>query len=356
MRRDLPWRRTTDPYAILVSEVMLQQTQVARVVPRYEAWLERWPTAGALASAPVADVLPAGSASATTAARCGCARRARRVAQHGWPQDLTELPGRRRLHRGGARARSRSAATAAALDTNVRRVFARHAARARARRRAPAGGPVGAVQPGDDRARRPGLPRARAALRRVPAEPAARGTATSRRARAGRALRGHRPLGARPRRRGAGRGGGASAIDPGGSSVRCGARARRARCSATVSGYVPAKRLHSSNVALRVRVRAGAGDSPGRGGQRGAITREAEAEAERIRSAARETKQADTAGLMAIVARLRSGSRGARGADQGVAGDDAPQPATAKTTRAPKKAVAHAPAAERASRRRGRRA
>ena len=49
-RRDLPWRRTRDPYAILVSEVMLQQTQVARVVPRYEAWLARWPTAGALAA------------------------------------------------------------------------------------------------------------------------------------------------------------------------------------------------------------------------------------------------------------------------------------------------------------------
>ncbi len=42
--RDLPWRRTRDPYAILVSEVMLQQTQVERVVPRYLAWLERWPT------------------------------------------------------------------------------------------------------------------------------------------------------------------------------------------------------------------------------------------------------------------------------------------------------------------------
>ncbi len=55
--RDLPWRRTRDPYAILVSEVMLQQTQVERVVPRYLAWLERWPTAGALAAAPVADVI-----------------------------------------------------------------------------------------------------------------------------------------------------------------------------------------------------------------------------------------------------------------------------------------------------------
>ena len=42
-RRDLPWRRTRDPYAILVSEVMLQRTQVSRVVPRYVAWLERWP-------------------------------------------------------------------------------------------------------------------------------------------------------------------------------------------------------------------------------------------------------------------------------------------------------------------------
>ena len=47
-RRDLPWRPTTDPYAILVSEVMLQQTQVARVVERWERWLERWPTAAAV--------------------------------------------------------------------------------------------------------------------------------------------------------------------------------------------------------------------------------------------------------------------------------------------------------------------
>src|SRR3954453_22646244 len=55
--RDLPWGKTREPYAILVSEVMLQQTQVSRVVPRYVAWLERWPTAAALASAPVADVI-----------------------------------------------------------------------------------------------------------------------------------------------------------------------------------------------------------------------------------------------------------------------------------------------------------
>src|SRR5262249_57788580 len=60
-RRDLPWRRTTDPYRILVSEVMLQQTQVARVVPYYEAWLERFPSAAALADAPAAEVLRAWS-------------------------------------------------------------------------------------------------------------------------------------------------------------------------------------------------------------------------------------------------------------------------------------------------------
>ena len=53
--RDLPWRRTRDPYAILVSEVMLQQTQVERVVPRYLEWLERWPTPEALAEASPAE-------------------------------------------------------------------------------------------------------------------------------------------------------------------------------------------------------------------------------------------------------------------------------------------------------------
>jgi A/G-specific adenine glycosylase len=94
--RDLPWRRTRDPYAILVSEVMLQQTQVARVVPRYEAWLERWPDAQALAGAPVADVVRAWVG-------LGYNRRALRlrecaevVARDGWPRDaasLRALPG-----------------------------------------------------------------------------------------------------------------------------------------------------------------------------------------------------------------------------------------------------------------------
>jgi A/G-specific adenine glycosylase len=54
--RDLPWRNTTDPYHILVSEVMLQQTQVDRVLPKYEEWLEKYPSLHALASAPEDDV------------------------------------------------------------------------------------------------------------------------------------------------------------------------------------------------------------------------------------------------------------------------------------------------------------
>ncbi len=55
--RDLPWRRTRDPYAIWISEVMLQQTQVARVEGRWQRWLERFPTVDALAAAAAADVL-----------------------------------------------------------------------------------------------------------------------------------------------------------------------------------------------------------------------------------------------------------------------------------------------------------
>ena len=56
-RHDLPWRQTRDPYAVLVSEVMLQQTQVARVVPYYEEWLASFPTPAALAAAPLEAVL-----------------------------------------------------------------------------------------------------------------------------------------------------------------------------------------------------------------------------------------------------------------------------------------------------------
>src|SRR5438094_3549603 len=54
--RDLPWRKTDDPYHILVSEIMLQQTQVDRVLPKYAEWLEKYPSLHALAAAPEGDV------------------------------------------------------------------------------------------------------------------------------------------------------------------------------------------------------------------------------------------------------------------------------------------------------------
>jgi A/G-specific adenine glycosylase len=91
--RDLPWRKTRDPYAILVSEVMLQQTQVSRVVPRWTEWLERWPTVEALAATPRADVIVAWQGLGYNRRAVSLHNAARQVAEHGWPDDLTELPG-----------------------------------------------------------------------------------------------------------------------------------------------------------------------------------------------------------------------------------------------------------------------
>ena len=91
--RDLPWRRTRDPYAILVSEVMLQQTQVDRVVPRYVAWLERWPTVESLAAAPTAEAIREWQGLGYNRRAVNLHRAARVVAQGGWPEDLTALPG-----------------------------------------------------------------------------------------------------------------------------------------------------------------------------------------------------------------------------------------------------------------------
>lgn len=125
--RDLPWRRTRDPYAILVSEVMAQQTQVGRVLVYYERWLARWPTAAALAAASPAEVL-------TAWAGLGYNRRALRlreaaviVARDGWPRDAAGL---RRLPGVGPYTAAAVASFAfgeavAAVDTNVRRVAAR---------------------------------------------------------------------------------------------------------------------------------------------------------------------------------------------------------------------------------------
>ena len=91
--RDLPWRRTRDPYAILVSEVMAQQTQVERVVPRWRRWLERWPTVEALAAAWVGDVIREWQGLGYNRRALALHRAAQQVAAHGWPDDLCELPG-----------------------------------------------------------------------------------------------------------------------------------------------------------------------------------------------------------------------------------------------------------------------
>jgi A/G-specific adenine glycosylase len=119
--RDLPWRRTRDPYAVLVSEVMLQQTQVERVVPRYAAWLARWPTVETLAAAPLAEVIREWQGLGYNRRAVSLHRAARRIAAAGWPKDLTELPG---VGRYTADAVARFAFGRAVLpaDTNVRRV------------------------------------------------------------------------------------------------------------------------------------------------------------------------------------------------------------------------------------------
>jgi A/G-specific adenine glycosylase len=91
--RELPWRGTRDPYSILVSEVMLQQTQAVRVVPRWLAWIERWPTAAALAAASSGDVIREWQGLGYNRRALSLHRAARAVAEAGWPDDLTELPG-----------------------------------------------------------------------------------------------------------------------------------------------------------------------------------------------------------------------------------------------------------------------
>ena len=122
--RPLPWRRTRDPYAILVSEVMAQQTQVDRVVPRWHAWLERWPTVDALAAASPADVIREWQGLGYNRRALSLHRAAQQVAAHGWPEDLTELPGVGR-YTADAVACFAHGRDVLPVDVNVRRVSER---------------------------------------------------------------------------------------------------------------------------------------------------------------------------------------------------------------------------------------
>ncbi len=130
--RDLPWRRTRDPWAILVSEVMLQQTQVLRVIPKYLAFLESFPTAAACAASPLGDVLKCWQG-------LGYPRRARNLHAAaaaitelgGFPDTLSDLLALPGIGPYTARALLAFAfeVDAAVVDTNIARVYARSSGR-----------------------------------------------------------------------------------------------------------------------------------------------------------------------------------------------------------------------------------
>lgn len=125
--RSLPWRDATDPYRVLVSEVMAQQTQISRVEGHYARFTQQFPTVEALANAPLADVIAAWSG-------LGYNRRARylhtaaaRIVSHGWPAtaaELRELPGVG-PYTAAAVACFAFGEPVAAVDTNMKRVLSR---------------------------------------------------------------------------------------------------------------------------------------------------------------------------------------------------------------------------------------
>jgi A/G-specific adenine glycosylase len=119
--RDLPWRGSRDPYGILVSEVMAQQTQIARVVPRWREWMARWPSVEALAAAPLADVIRAWQGLGYNRRAVSLHRAAVVVARDGWPDDLGSLPGVGR-YTADAVAAFAFGRDVLPVDVNVRRV------------------------------------------------------------------------------------------------------------------------------------------------------------------------------------------------------------------------------------------
>ncbi|MBT8493679.1 MAG: A/G-specific adenine glycosylase [Deltaproteobacteria bacterium] len=128
--RELPWRKNRDPYAIWVSEIMLQQTRVATVIPYFERWLERFPTVHSLASAELDDVLASWSGLGYYSRARNLHKGAREaVARYGGElpasaDELRTLPGIGR-YTAGAIASQAFGKSAAVVDGNVARVLAR---------------------------------------------------------------------------------------------------------------------------------------------------------------------------------------------------------------------------------------
>ena len=128
--RSFPWRGLTDPYAVLVSEVMLQQTQAARIAERFPRFMARFPTAAALAAAPTAELLAEWSGLGYNRRALALQRAAAAVVRDGWP---TTIDGLERLPGVGpytarAVASLAFAAPAGVVDTNVRRWLVRRLA------------------------------------------------------------------------------------------------------------------------------------------------------------------------------------------------------------------------------------
>jgi A/G-specific adenine glycosylase len=129
-RHELPWRATADPWAILVSEVMLQQTQVARVTGRWESFIARWPAPDACAAAPLAAVLREWQGLGYPRRARGLHDTARVVAADGWPDTeagLRALPGVGAYTARALRVLAFGASTIPPQDVNIARITARAA-------------------------------------------------------------------------------------------------------------------------------------------------------------------------------------------------------------------------------------
>ncbi|MBM3947476.1 MAG: A/G-specific adenine glycosylase, partial [SAR202 cluster bacterium] len=129
-QRDMPWRRTRDPYLVLLSEVMLQQTQVARVLPKYLEFVERFPTVRHLAGAPLAEVIRAWSPLGYNLRAVRLHRAAQLIVErHGGvvprePAELRAIPGLGE-YSAAAVACFAYEEPVGVVDTNVRRVLTR---------------------------------------------------------------------------------------------------------------------------------------------------------------------------------------------------------------------------------------